>query len=98
MSASRYEGEDDGDYVDRATDEAIQREVDDKTEAKRRASGISAEELSLQDAFIEGQRAGHLNLAASLNPWQAGTVHHAEWERGRSCVIGAFLSNLKRVA
>lgn len=90
----RYGGEDADDFQDRVTDAAIQREVDDK----RNASGISPEILSMQDAHIEGQRAGHLGLSASLNPYQAGCPEHDEWERARSCVIGAYLNNLRRVA
>lgn len=63
----------------------------------RNAAGMTPEELSLQDAFIEGQRAGHLGLAGGLNPYQTGCLEHDEWERARTSVIGAFLSNLKRI-
>lgn len=90
----RYSDEDPDDFQDRVTDEAIQNDVDDK----RNASGISPEILSMQDAHTEGQRAGHLGLSASLNPYQAGCPEHDEWERARSCVIGAYLNNLRRVA
>jgi hypothetical protein len=93
----RYEGEDFEDCVDRVTDGAIQSDVDDAAD-KRNASQTSPEILSLQDAHIEGQRAGHLGLSASLNPYQAGCPEHDEWERARSCVIGAYLNNLRRVA
>lgn len=75
---SRYPDESFDDCVDRTTDEAIQRDVDDK----RNASQTSPEILSLQDAFIEGQRAGHLGLSAGLNPWQDGYPEHNEWLRG----------------
>lgn len=92
---SRYRDESFDDACDRMTDEDIQRQVDD---GKRNASQTSPEVLSLQDAYIEGQRAGHLSLSASLNPYQNGCAEHDEWERGRSCVIGAFLNNLRRVA
>lgn len=50
---------------------------------KRHASGMSAEELSIQDAFIEGQRAGGQSLSAALNPNRDGTPEHDAWERGR---------------
>lgn len=102
MSRRRYEGEDYGDHEDRAFADHRQQLVDDEAEAreieaKRNASGISAEILSLQEAFLEGQRAGQMGLAAGLNPYQAGIPEHAEWERGRSAVIGARLnSNINR--
>lgn len=63
--------------------------VDDETEAR-------VIEASLQDAYIEGQRAGHINLAAEMNPYQDGYPEHAAWERGRSCVIGAWLNGSLR--
>lgn len=84
-----YPDEDFDDCVDRVSDEERQRQVD---EGKRAASGSSAELLSLQDAYIEGQRAGHLGLSASLNPYQAGCLEHDEWERARACVVGAWLN------
>jgi hypothetical protein len=59
----------------------------------RTYAGISPEELSIFDAAMEGQRAGHLGLSASLNPYQSGLAEHAAWERARSCVIGANLNN-----
>jgi hypothetical protein len=49
----------------------------------RNAAGISPEELSLQDAFMEGQRAGAMQLSPSLNPFQDHTPEHEAWERGR---------------
>lgn len=49
----------------------------------RNAAGISIEELSVQDAFIEGQRAGAKHLSPSLNPFQDSTPEHEAWERGR---------------
>lgn len=64
----------------------------------RNAAGMTPEELSLQDAFIEGQRAGVAFRSASLNPFQHDTREHAEWERGRSCVIGARLNSKRKVA
>jgi hypothetical protein len=66
---------------DRAHDERAQRDLDDAAE-KRRASGYSPEELSLAEAFIEGARAGNMELAPSLNPYQDFCPEHAEWLRG----------------
>lgn len=63
-----------------------------EAEAKRAASGMSPEQLSLQDAFMEGQRAGQLGLSSALNPWQHGSAQHAQWERARMGVIGAALN------
>lgn len=51
----------------------------------------TAAELSLQDALLEGQRAGARGLPASLNPNQDNTPEHAEWERGRMAAIGQHL-------
>lgn len=66
---------------------------------QRNAADVTPEELSMQDAFIEGQRAGHLGLGAGMNPYQHGCFEHDEWERARSCVIGAFLNKpLRRTA
>lgn len=96
--SGRYPDESFDDYQDRVTDEAIQNDTDDAAEAKRNAAQTSPELLSLQDARIEGARAGHLGLSASLNPYQDGCAEHAEWESARSCVIGAYLNNLRRVA
>lgn len=100
----RYAGEDVYDFQDRVTADARQDEVDDAAEAKvlamaqRQAAGTSPEVLSMQDALVEGQRAGQLGLSASLNPNQAGTPEYAEWERGRSCVIGARLNSTRKSA
>jgi ribosome modulation factor len=80
----RYEGEDYDEFVDRVTDEAIQNDVDD---GKKNASQTSPEILSLQDAFIEGQRAGQMGLSAGLNPWQDGYPEHNEWLRGWRAAI-----------
>lgn len=49
----------------------------------RTAYGISPEELSLQDAAIEGARAGQMGFGASLNPYQDNTPEHASWEDAR---------------
>lgn len=49
----------------------------------RTAYGTSPEELSMQDAFMEGMRAGGNSLSPSLNPYQDNTPEHREWERGR---------------
>lgn len=80
------------DAEDDAHDADVQRKVDDEMAAKRNASLISAEVLSLQDAFAEGARAGNMGTAPSLNPYQHDTPEHAEWERGRMGAIGFKLS------
>lgn len=80
------------DFLDEQADNAYelyrQREVDEAAD-KRRASGYSPEELSLQDAYMEGQRAGSLGTAAGLNPYSdPGSSHYQAWERGRSAAEG----------
>lgn len=80
------------DFLDEQADEAYelyrQRQVDEAAD-KRRASGYSPEELSLQDAYMEGQRAGSLGTAAGLNPYcDPGSPHYQAWERGRSAAEG----------
>lgn len=75
--------------------ESVQEEIEDK----KHSSGISIEELSLMDARVEGQRAGHLGLSASLNPYDPSYPEHKAWEEARSCVIGAWLNgSLRRIA
>lgn len=54
----------------------------------REAAGVSREELSLQEAFIEGQRAGARGASASENPNQEGFPEYKEWERGRLSAQG----------
>lgn len=80
------------DMTDERADDAYaltkQREIDDEAD-KRRASGCSPEELSLQDAFMEGQRAGSLGTASALNPFSdPDSPHHQAWERGRNAAEG----------
>ncbi len=73
---------------DYAHDGEVQREVDEEAD-KRRASGFSPEELSIQDAYMEGQRACSLGTAAGLNPYvEPGSPHYQAWERGRSAAEG----------
>jgi len=100
MSSRRYEGEDFDDHVDRVHGEEVQREVDDKAEeeAKRRAASYSPELLSLQEAFLEGQRAAGFSHGASMNPYQDPTAEHAEWERGRMAGLAARLNSPRRAA
>ena len=64
----------------------------------RNAAGISIEELSLQDAFLEGQRAGSHGTAAALNPYQHGTPEHDSWERGRMAALSAIVNGARMVA
>lgn len=70
---------------DDAADAHVQEQIDDEAElaAKRQAAQFSPEQMSLQDAFIEGQRAGTHGTASALNPYDHGFPEHAEWERGR---------------
>lgn len=80
------------DLLDELADEAWsltrQRDIDDEAD-KRRASGYSPEELSIQDAYMEGQRAGSLQTAAGLNPFSdPASPHYQAWERGRSAAEG----------
>lgn len=56
---------------------------------------MTPDELSIQDAFQEGQRAGMLALSPSLNPYQDDTPEHAEWERAR---LAALAYRLARAA
>lgn len=65
-------------------------------DTKRNAAGISPEELSLQDAFMAGQREGLRGVSEGLNPYQDGTPEHAEWSRGRNAAEGMKLANLTR--
>jgi len=60
--------------------------------AKRAASGLSPEQLSLQEAFSAGQRAAGFSHGASMNPYQDFTHEHAEWERGRIGASGAAVN------
>jgi hypothetical protein len=66
----------------------------DAIAAKRAASGLSPELLSLQEAFAEGQRAGAAGKEASENPYQDHTPEHGEWRRGRAGVGGMKLADL----
>lgn len=75
---------------DELHDAGVQTMIDDEAEAraieaKRHAAQMTKEELILQDAYIEGQRAGAQGVTAGLNPWSDATSpeFHA-WERGRS--------------
>ena len=93
--ARRHETEDEA--YDRYVQEIMDDEVEAREEearrnaAKRAASGISAELLSLQQAFVEGQRAGMLGLTAGLNPYDHAEPESEEWERARAAIISARL-------
>lgn len=84
------------DAEDEARDADVQRKLDDETAAaliaKRNASGISLDELSLQDAAIAGRKAGMLGHGAAMNPYQPGVAEYDEWEKFRSTTIGARLN------
>lgn len=80
------------DLIDERADDAYelyrQREVDEEAD-KRRASGYSPEQLSIQDAYMEGQRAGSIGTSAGLNPYcDPSSTHYQAWERGRSAAEG----------
>lgn len=88
---------------DEAYDRSVQEMMDDETEARemeaqriaamRVASGISTEQLSLQDARIEGAKAGRMGHGPYSNPYQDFTPEHAEWEKSRHAAIGQKLNN-----
>lgn len=56
------------------------------------AYGTSPEELSLQDARIDGAEAGQRGNGASLNPYQKGEPEHEEWEASRLQALSQSLS------
>lgn len=47
---------------------------------------------SKEQAFSEGQRAGHLLLSPSLNPYPQDSELAREWERARMNTLGANLA------
>lgn len=51
----------------------------------------SADQLSREEAYWEGSRAGRAAFGASLNPYQDRTPEHDEWERGRANAVAAML-------
>lgn len=42
-----------------------------------------ADAMSLQDAALQGQRAGEMGFGGSMNPFQDFAPEHAVWERAR---------------
>lgn len=67
--------------------EEVQREVDDAAD-KRAASGMSPEQLSIQDAYAEGSRAGAQGVAAGSNPWaDPHCEQYKAWFRGWQAAI-----------
>lgn len=68
----------------------LQRE--DAVEAAERATKPTPEELSLQDAYIEGVKDGNLSVRKSMNPWQSGLPEYDAWERGRTAAMGQMLA------
>jgi len=93
--ARRHETEDEA--YDRYVQEIMDDEVEAREEearrnaAKRAASGLSPELLSLQDARFAGSQAGYRGNGASLNPYQDWTPEHAAWENARTAAIRALL-------
>jgi hypothetical protein len=71
MSRRCYADESFDEAADRRYDETVQRDVDDAE--------------SIQDAYLEGQRAGARGVAAGLNPWRdPKSPEFQSWERGRA--------------
>jgi hypothetical protein len=68
-------------------DDREQRALDER-EAKKHASGMSAEEHTLLDAYVQGRRAGRDFCSPEMNPHPAGSAKHASWERGRVSALG----------
>jgi hypothetical protein len=65
----------------------------------RNAAGHSPEELALQDAYFEGQRAGTIGTAAGANPFADPTLpEYQAWERGRGAVEAMKLADRVRAA
>jgi hypothetical protein len=59
----------------------------------RTAYGMSPEELSIYEAYLEGARAGMRGLSPSLNPYQDTCLEHHEWNRGRmAALVGQSLN------
>jgi hypothetical protein len=50
------------------------------------------DELSLQQAQSEGQRAGEMSLPPALNPYQDDQPEHDVWEKARLAIIGYRLN------
>ena len=48
---------------------------------------------SKEQAFSDGQRAGHLHLSPSLNPYPDNSELAREWERARMNTLGAALAS-----
>jgi hypothetical protein len=64
----------------------------------RTAYGVSPEELSLTDAYFEGQRLGMSGFGREMNSFDPGTPEFHECERGRLNAIGARLGQQQRRA
>ena len=77
--------------------DAAQRELDDAV-AKRAASGLSPEQLSLMDAGAEGQKAGFMGYGPEMNPYDPSTPERAIWEQRRHAAIGYRLNTRRRAA
>jgi hypothetical protein len=83
--------------ADARYEEDVQRSIDDARELSDAcepwfdgsAYRLTPDELAEQDAYLEGQRAGHIGQTQNMNPWQAGTAEHDAWEHGRFAVMGA---------
>lgn len=73
--------------------EAEQAKLDDLAEAKRAASGISPESLSLMDAAAEGKKAGMWGHGPEMNPYRDEKLPEFKaWENARLFAIAYRLN------
>jgi len=78
-------------------DDAVVRVLDDEIEARaedaERTLAKRADELSLQQAFMEGQLAGVKGRGHEMNPYSdPNCPEHHEWNRGRLGAMGHALA------
>ncbi len=55
---------------------------------------LTVDELSLQDARIDGADAGRRGTSAALNPYDHETKEHAEWNKHRMLALAQSLTGL----
>lgn len=55
---------------------------------------LTPDELSLQDARIDGAAAGRRGTAAALNPYDHETEEYAEWDKHRRLALVQSLVGL----
>lgn len=59
---------------------------------------LTPEEMSVQDARSQGQKAGEMSYGASMNPYSDGTPENAIWENARTANISYRLNSLVKLA